>query len=61
MSEEDLEKFIKKIEHLNDLLNSLEKIPGRKKKLANCSSHDEVIKLAHSWGFDIGRRWGDPN
>ena len=44
---------------LRYLINSLEKFPERKELLASCSSHDEVVSLAKSWGFEIGRRWGE--
>ncbi|WP_320667844.1 Nif11 family protein [Prochlorococcus sp. MIT 1307] len=59
MSEEELSRFIKKVKDLNDLVKSLEKIPSRKALLASCKNHKEVIILAKSWGYNIGRRWGD--
>ena len=59
MSEKDLKKFIQKVEELNQMIDSLEKIPGRRKKLSNCSTHDEVIKIAKEWGFKIDKRWGE--
>ncbi len=59
MSEDDLKKFIKKVEDLNALVDSLETLPGRRSKLASCYSHDQVVELAKSWGFEIGSRWGE--
>ncbi len=59
MAEVDLDKFIRKVESLNRLVSSLDEVPGRRDKLAACESHDQVVELAKSWGFDIGRRWGD--
>ena len=59
MSQRDLDRFIKKINDLNELLKSLDAIPKRKQLIINCDSHDQVVKLAKQWGFDIGRRWGD--
>tara|TARA_Y100001968_G_scaffold285209_1_gene285011 strand:- start:468 stop:653 length:186 start_codon:yes stop_codon:yes gene_type:complete len=59
MAEEDLKKFIKKVDQLNKMVNSLEKFPGRRKQLADCSSHEQVVELAKSWGFLIGKRWGE--
>ncbi len=59
MSEKDLKKFIQKVSRLNDLINSLDQFPERKELLASCASHDEVVALAKSWGFEIGRRWGE--
>ncbi len=59
MSKEDLRVFIKKVDMLNALVESLEKVPGRQAELENCSNHDQVVSLAKSWGFDISRRWGE--
>ncbi|KGG16379.1 MULTISPECIES: Nif11 family protein [unclassified Prochlorococcus] len=59
MSRKDLNKFIEKVNALNALIDSIEKIPSRKIQLEKCISHDQVVKLAKSWGFDIGRRWGE--
>ncbi len=59
MSEDDLKKFIQKVDSLNNLINSLDEFPERKELLASCSSHEEVVSLANSWGFEIGRRWGE--
>ena len=59
MSEADLSKFIQKVEDLKALVSSLDKVPGRRKQLASCDRHDQVVELASSWGFEIGRRWGD--
>ena len=59
MAEVDLAKFIRKVESLNRLISSLDDLPERRDELAACESHDEVVTLAKSWGFDIGRRWGD--
>ena len=59
MSLEELEKFIEKVNQLNQLVDSLDKYPNRKKLLIACSNHSEVVKLAQAWGYEIGRRWGD--
>ena len=59
MSEQELIKFIEKVETLKRMVDSLEKIPERRNQLASCSTHEEVIKLAKDWGFQIGRRWGE--
>ena len=59
MSKEDLQKFINKVTQLNALLNSLEKVPGRKAQLEACDNHDQVVNLAKDWGFEIGKRWGE--
>ena len=59
MSEKELLKFIKKVDQLKKMVNSLEEIPARREQLANCTNHEEVVELAKSWGFAIGRRWGE--
>jgi len=59
MPEEDLRKFLLKIENLNELVKSLKEFPDRRNELASCYTHDEVVKLAKSWGYDIGRQWGN--
>jgi len=59
MTKKDLERFIDKIEQLNKILLLIEKSPEKKKELSKCSNHEEVIKLTKSWGFEIGRRWGE--
>ncbi len=59
MSYEDLDKFTYKVKELVSLLDSLDKIPGRKDELASCDNHDQVVLLAKSWGFEIGKRWGE--
>ena len=61
MAEEDLRKFIQKVDQLNEMVNSLKKFPERRKQLAACSNHEQVVELAKSWGFLIGRRWGEEN
>ena len=59
MTKKDLEKFIDKIEQLNKILLLIEQSSEKKEELSKCSNHEEVIKLTKSWGFEIGRRWGE--
>ena len=59
MTKKDLEKFIKKIDHLNKILLLIEQSSKKKEELSKCSNHEEVIKLTKSWGFEIGKRWGE--
>ena len=59
MTKEDLEKFINKINQLNKILSLIEKSSKKREELSKCSNHDEVIKLTKSWGFEIGKRWGE--
>ena len=59
MSYEDLEKFTSKVKNLVSLLDSLDEIPERRAELASCEHHDQVVRLAKSWGYEIGTRWGE--
>ncbi len=59
MTKKDLEKFINKIDQLNKILLLIEQSKERKEELSRCSNHEEVIKLTKSWGFEIGKRWGE--
>ena len=59
MAKQDLEKFLYKVKMLQEMVDSLEKIPGRKNLLTACENHEQVVMLAKSWGFEIGRRWGE--
>jgi len=59
MTKEDLKKFINKIDQLNKILLLIEQSSEKKKELSKCSNHEEVIKLTNSWGFKIGKRWGE--
>lgn len=61
MSESDLLRFLDKVDQLQQLVRSLEAQPGRRESLAECSNHNQVVRLARSWGFEIGRRWGEPD
>lgn len=59
MTKKDLERFIKKIDQLNKILLLIEQCTEKKNELSKCSNHEEVIKLTKSWGFEIGKRWGE--
>ncbi len=60
MAERDLMRFLDKVAQLKQLVDSLEADPHRREQLAGCSSHNQVVQLANSWGYEIGRRWGEP-
>ena len=60
MAERDLMRFLDKVTQLKQLVDSLEAEPHRREQLAGCSSHNQVVQLANSWGYEIGRRWGEP-
>jgi cupin 2 domain-containing protein len=59
MAEADLEAFLEKIRHLNAFVALSERNPDLREALRRCSHHNDVVALAHSRGFDIGRRWGE--
>ena len=59
MSITDLEKFLIKINQLNLIVELIEKDISKKEALISCSTHEEVIELTNSWGFQIGSRWGE--
>ena len=59
MSISDLEKFLIKIDQLNLIVELIEKDFSKKEALSSCSTHEEVIKLTSSWGFQINKRWGE--
>ena len=61
MAEEDLQRFLLKVQQLNALVSSLDADPERRRQLASCSDHNAVVQLARSWGYSIGRRWGEPS
>ena len=59
MSKNDLKKFLWKIDQLNLIVKLIEKDISKKEALSNCSTHEEVINLTNSWGFQISKRWGE--
>lgn len=59
LAEQDLERFLQKVNHLNGLVQSLQEHPERRQQLAACDDHNSVVQLARSWGFEIAKRWGD--
>ena len=59
MSKSDLEKFLIKIDQLNLIVELIEKDISKKEALSSCSTHEEVIELTNSWGFQISARWGE--
>ena len=60
MSKKDYEKFIYKVDQLNKLLELINNSSEKYKLFINCKTHDDVVKLARQWGYEIGKRWGDP-
>jgi len=59
MSKADLERFLYKIDQLNQLVEIIHKSPEKYKLLISCKTHEEVVELAKQWGYQIGKRWGE--
>ena len=59
MSKSDLEQFLRKIDQLNLIVELIEKDLSKKEALSRCRTHEEVINLTNSWGFQISKRWGE--
>ncbi len=59
MAEAQLQQFLEKVRQLNAFVALSEARPELRQALRDCSHHHDVVTLAASVGFDIGRRWGD--
>lgn len=59
MAEAQLQQFLAKVAQLNEFVSSCQSQPGLLQSLRDCCHHQQVVDLAQSMGFDIGRRWGD--
>jgi len=59
MAEADLERFLEKVRQLNAFVALSRQEPALLSSLRDCSHHDQVVALARSRGFEIGRRWGE--
>lgn len=59
MAEADLEQFLEKIRQLNAFVALSQSNPDLREALRRCDHHDDVVALARSQGFEIGRRWGE--
>jgi hypothetical protein len=60
MAEAQLQQFLEKVRQLNAFVALSEADPAFRQRLRDCASHQEVVELASSCGFDIARRWGEP-
>ena len=60
MSKKDYEKFILKIDQLNQLVEFINKSPEKYQLFISCKTHEDVVELAKLWGYEIGTRWGEP-
>ncbi len=61
MAEDDLVRFLYKVDQLTKLVRLIEKSPQHRGELSACNNHNQVVSLARAWGFEIGRRWGEPD
>jgi len=59
MAEAQLQQFLAKVAQLNAFVSRCQSQPDLWQSLRECSHHQQVVDLAQSMGFDIGRRWGD--
>jgi len=59
MAEAQLQQFLAKVAQLNAFVSHCQSQPDLLQSLRECSHHQQVVDLAQSMGFDIGRRWGD--
>ena len=59
MAKEDFERFIYKIDQLNQFVELIKNSPEKYQLIINCKTHDDVVELAKQWGYEIGKRWGE--
>jgi hypothetical protein len=59
MTIKDYESFLYKIDQLNQLVELINNTPEKYNLIINCKSHEDVVKLARQWGYEIGKRWGE--
>ena len=59
MAEAQLQQFLEKVRQLQALVALSEADPALRQALRDCGDHDQVVALARSCGFEIGRRWGE--
>ena len=59
MSKIDYDRFLHKIDQLNKLVELLKGSPEKYQLFIDCKTHEEIVQLANSWGYEIGKRWGE--
>ena len=59
MAKKDYERFLYKIDQLNQFVESIQNSSERYQLIINCKTHDEVVELAKQCGYEIGKRWGE--
>ena len=59
MAKEDYERFLYKIDQLNQFVELIKNSPEKYQLIISCKTHDDVVDLAKQWGYEIGKRWGE--
>ena len=59
MAKEDYERFLYKIDQLNQFVELIKNSPEKYNLIINCKTLDDVVSLAKQWGYEIGKRWGE--
>ena len=59
MSKKDYERFLYKIDQLNQLVKLINSSPEKYELITSCKTHEDVVELAKQWGYEIGKRWGE--
>ena len=59
VAEEQLQRFLHKVEQLNALVALIDADPQLRARLARCDTHQQVVDFASTLGLEIGRRWGE--
>ena len=59
MSKKDYERFLYKINQLNQLVELINNCPEKYQLIINCKTHEDVVALSNEWGYEIGKRWGE--
>ena len=59
MTKKDYERFLYKIDQLNQLVKLINDSPDKYQLIISCKTHEDVVELAKQWGYEIGKRWGE--
>ena len=59
MTKKDFDKFVYKVDQLNQMVELINNSPEKYKIIISCNTHEEVVELAKEWGYEIGKRWGE--
>ena len=59
MSTKDYQRFLHKIDQLNQMVDLINDSPEKYELIISCRTHEDVVELAKQWGYEIGKRWGE--